>query len=136
MSNETESFEDDRPAEMKLQHEYGIVLSSLGSCDMDWEIHIPDCYKSKDGKWQYDWRIAVFDTEVRYFPASKEKKEEPQTGLLAFFDLQRKTADISRYYCTQQKYTVLCGLAAMLGFKPKVWDFEDIPIYTWDNISQ
>ena len=129
MSNETESFEDDRPAEMKLQHDYGLLLSSIGSCNMNWELHIPDCYKSNDGKWQYDWRIAVRDTEMPTFPAT-ETKNDAQRGILAVFDLQRETADISGYYCTAQEYTLLCGLAALFGLKPKVWEFEDIPIQT------
>jgi len=136
MSKETESFEEDRPAEMKLQHEYGILLSYLGSCSMNWEIDIPDCYKSKDGKWHYDWQIAVLRAEVRQLPASKEKREEPQTGLLALFDLQKETVHISNYYCTRQEYTLLCGFAVLFGLEPKVWKFEDIPIDAWGDMFQ
>jgi len=127
MSNMSESFEDDRPAAMKLQGEYRTLLSTLGSCDMGWQVNATYCHKSKEGKWQYDWRVMVCDHQVRTFPATEMKNNAPQRGILAVFDLQRETADISAYYCNTHEHTLLCGFAAQFGLKVEDWDFEDIP---------
>tara|TARA_B100001094_G_scaffold174790_1_gene168968 strand:- start:1099 stop:1485 length:387 start_codon:yes stop_codon:yes gene_type:complete len=127
MSNESESFEDDRPAAMKLQGEYRTLLSTLGSCDMGWQITATHCHRPKGGNWQYDWRVMVCEQAVRTFPATEMKNDAPQRGILAVFDLQRETADISAYYCNTHEYTLLCGFAAQFGLKVENWDFEDIP---------
>ena len=127
MSNETESFEDDRPAEMKLQSEYRTLLSTIGSCDMGWQVTATYCHRPKDGEWEYDWRVMICEHEVRTFPATEVENNAPLRGILAVFDLQRKTADISAYYCNTHEYTLLCGFAAQFGLKIENWDFEDIP---------
>lgn len=127
MSNESEKNEYGIPAEMQLQGDYRTLLSTLGSCDMGWKITPTYCHKPKDGEWQYDWRVMVCEHEVRTFPATEIGNNAPLRGILAVFDLQRKTADISAYYCNTHEYTLLCGFAAQHGLEIIGWDFEDIP---------
>jgi len=127
MKIDRENFVDDRPAEMKLQCEYRTLLSTLGSCDMGWQVTATYRHRPKGGAWEYDWRVMVCEHEVRTFPATEMKNNAPQRGILAVFDLQRKTADISAYYCSTHEYTLLCGFAAQHGLKVVDWGFEDIP---------